>query len=455
MNLRRKITQTLLDWKADPNRVPLVIKGLRQVGKTSSVKAFAIENYANAFFLDFRKQPSLHSIFDGDFLMDDFIKSISALPNENRLIKNSSMVPGKTILIFDEIQDCPNARSSLRYFKEDRRFDVICTGSMLGVDGYRVSKKPMRGIPVAGEEIVEMYSMDFEEFLWASGLDDDVISEIKEKADDKEAIPPYLHTRLLSLVRTYAVVGGMPEVVANFIRTHDIGQARKVQKRILNDYRADFGVHMNDAGELFIDETEKARLLQVFDSIPRQLAKDNQKFQFSVLGHGARSRTHSGALSWLEGYGLIQRCFNLKSLERPLEFFAEEDHFKVYVSDVGLLMGMLEDDTAFEIIIDKLGLGKGFIYENLIADAFHKLGKKTYYYSKDSGLEIDFVATIRGEVCLVEAKAKEGRTKSSRTILSEPSYGIRSVLKLTSQNVSESENIFTAPYYLVFHLLSK
>ena len=177
--LKRKITKYLEEWQNNPLKVPLVIKGLRQIGKTYIVKEFAKAKYQNAFILDFRKQLSIHTIFDGDFNIEDIALSISALPNENRVIKDSKMIPYKTLLIFDELQDCPNARSSLKYFKQDGRYDVICTGSLLGIDGYRTSKKVNRGIAVGSEEQIEMYPMDFEEFLWAVGVDDEIVDKLK------------------------------------------------------------------------------------------------------------------------------------------------------------------------------------------------------------------------------------------------------------------------------------
>ena len=200
---------------------------------------------------------------------------------------------------------------------------------------------------------------------------------------------------------------------------------------------------------------EKARLLQVFQSIPKQLAKDNTKFQYSVIGHGARKRSHEAALNWLEGYGLISKCSNLGSLEQPLSFFEEENKFKVFLSDIGLLIAMLDDEVPSMILLDSLGMGKGPIYENLISEAFFKLGKKQYYYSKSSGLEIDFITALGGKTTLVEMKAKGGRTKAAKEVLDNPAYSVNQLLKLTAQNIGETPNILTVPYYLSFYALSK
>ncbi len=453
--LKRKISDYLLMWKNNPKKVPLVIKGLRQIGKTFVVKEFAKANYDNAFILDFRKQTSLSLLFEGDFNIDDIILSISSLSKENNVIKNSKMVPYKTLLIFDEIQDCPNARSSLRYFKEDKRFDVICTGSLLGVEGYLKTKKPSRGIAVGSEEQITMYPMDFEEFLWALNIDDNIILKIKDCVDKKTQIPPLIHEQFLKLIRQYICVGGMPEVVLEFLSTNDMNQMRRVQRRLLDDYKADFGIHLDDNNQLIVNDTERIKLLEVFNSIPKQLAKENKKFQYKVIDKKAIARTHLNALNWLKNYGLIDISYNLSTVQKPYDFFAIQDQFKVYVSDIGLLCGMLDDDIPFRILTNDLSFGKGAIYENLLADALHKDDKKMYYFSKQSGLEIDFVTSISSKSYLVEAKAMSGNTKSSKIVFNDKNSNVDGIIKLTSQNIGYIEPIFTVPYYLSFYLFSK
>ena len=453
--MKRKITDYLNNWKNNDKRVPLVIKGLRQVGKTHIVKEFARNNYENAFILDFRKQISLHSIFEGDFNIDNISLMISSLPSDNQVIKGSKMVPYKTIIIFDELQDCPNARSSLKYFKEDGRYDVICTGSLLGIDGYRIGKKVSRGIAVGSEEQIEMFSMDFEEFMWAKGIDDNLIDLIKQKANEQKEIPQYFHELLLGLVRQYICIGGLPEVVKTFVTSNNYGEARKVQKRLLKDYKTDFGTHLNDDNEIVTDELEKTRIMEVFNSIPKQLSKENKKFQYVVIDKKAKARTHKDAINWLKNYGLIDICYNLSTIEEPYDFMAIKDQFKVYVSDIGLLVAMLEDDVPFKILSNDLGIGKGMIYENLVADSLHKLNKPMYYFSKDSGLEIDFVSTLFNKPYLVEVKAKSGKAKAARSVIDNPNYKVNNLLKLTSQNIGITEDTITAPYYLSFYLLNK
>lgn len=451
----RKITGYLNNWKNNSKKVPLVIKGLRQIGKTYIVKEFAKSNYENAFILDFRKQASIHNIFEGDFDIDNIALSISALPKENHIINNSRMIPYKTVLVFDEIQDCPNARSSLKYFKENGRYDVICTGSLLGIDGYRVSKKPSRGIAVGSEEQIEMFPMDFEEFLWALNIDKNIINNLKFCIDERKEFPTFLHEKFLDLIRKYICVGGMPEVVNKFIETNDLGEVRKIQNRLLKDYKSDFGTYLNDNNEIVTDELERTKIMDVFDSIPKQLAKENKKFQYAVIDKKAKSRTHEHAIKWLKNYGLIDFCYNLSTIEEPFDFFSIKDQFKVYVSDIGLLIAMLDKDVPFKVLSNDLGIGKGMIYENLVAEAFHKLGKPLFYFSKDSGLEIDFVTNIYSETYLVEAKAKSGNTKSAKTVLNNPNYKVSNLLKLTALNISFIDNKLTVPYYAAFYILNK
>lgn len=453
--MERKITQYLKSWKDKRNKLPLVIKGLRQVGKTYVVKEFAVDNYENAFLLDFRKDSSLHALFDNDFNIDSLSILISALPESNQLIKGSKMVPHKTVLVFDELQDCPNARSSLKYFKEDGRFDVICTGSLLGIDGYRITSKPSRGIAVGSEEQIEMYAMDFEEFLWAMNIDTSLIDILKKSIDEKKPVPEYLHHKFLDLINMYICIGGMPEVVNTFVETKDINESRAVQKRLLNNYRSDFGSHLKDDNKLEIDTIEKNRIMDVFDSIPKQLAKENKKFNYSIIDSKARARTHQDAINWLKNYGLIDVCYNLSTIEQPFDFVANKNEFKIYVSDIGLLVAMLEDDIPYKILSNQLKLGKGMIYENLIADALHKLNKPLYYFAKSSGLEIDFITSIFHTSYLVEVKSKDGNTKSAKAVLSSKSYNVDHLLKLSSQNISVNGNTFTAPYYSSFYILSQ
>lgn len=440
---KRKIYNQILKWKNTPSHKPLIISGLRQVGKTTIVEYFAKNNYESVVKLDFRKDSSLHNIFDGDFDIDSIIFNLSLK------YQNTKFIPQKTLLIFDELQDCPNARSSLKYFALDGRFDVICTGSLLGIKNYRITNKPSRGMPVGFEDFLYMKPMDFEEFLWANSINQSIIDNLIESITKNKKINEFIHNKMIDLFNKYICIGGMPEVVDAYIKTNNFNMVRKIQKRILMSFEADFGTHLNDYNEIIVDNNARAKIIATFKSIPNQLAKDNNKFQYSSIVKTAKGREYKSSIEWLEDYGLISRCYNLTLPELPFEYYVTPDVFKIYLNDSGLYIAMLEDDIPDLIINSNLKIAKGAIYENIIADSFSKLDKKLYYYRKDSGLEIDFITKFNKKVALVEVKAKNGHTKSARIILdNKDKYNVDTLIKLSSQNISSTNNIFNYPYYL-------
>ena len=445
---KRKAYDEILNWKKTKNHKPLIIKGLRQIGKTTIANEFGKRNYKSVILLDFRKNVSLHSIFDGDFDVDQITFAITVRKTDAKLI------PYETLFIFDEIQDCPNARSSLKYFYEDGRYDVIATGSLLGIKNYRNTEKSSRGIPVGYEEYLDMKPMDFEEFLWANNINETTVDILNNNLKDLKQIQPFVHNEMLDYFNKYLCIGGMPEVVAKYIETNDFNQVRRIQKRILKDYEADFGTHLNENNEIVVDNYAKTKILETFYSIPRQLAKENQKFQYSTIAKNAKGREYKTSIEWLEDYGLISLCRNLTALELPLDAFANNDVFKIYVNDTGLYIAMLDDDVPAEIFNGKMGNGKGAIYENVIADALNKNNIKLYYYHKDSGLEIDFIQKYNSEISLIEVKAKSGKTKSSAYILSNyDKYHVRQLIKFSANNIGFKENNYTIPYYLVSFMI--
>ena len=444
---KRKIYNQLLNWKNQQSHKPLIIKGLRQIGKTTIVTKFANENYESVIILDFRKDFSLHKIFDGDFDIDEIIFSLSLK------YKTARFIPYKTVLIFDELQDCPNARSSLKYFALDGRYDIICTGSLLGIKNYRITHKQSRGIPVGFEEIIEMKPMDFEEFLWANSINQEIIDNLYKSIRESSKINDFIHEKMLDLFNKYICVGGMPEVVDTYIKTNNFNEVRKVQRRILMSFESDFGTHLDDNYDIVTDDSARAKILATFNSIPNQLAKDNQKFQYSVISKNAKGREYKSSLEWLENYGLISRCYNLTLPEIPFEFFKVEETFKIYLNDSGLYLAMLEDNIPDLIINSKLKIAKGAIYENVVAETFSKLGRKLFYYRKNSGLEIDFITEYNSKAVLVEVKARSGQAKSAKEILeNKEKYNINTLIKLTANNISRSQNVLYYPYYLTSFL---
>ena len=434
--LRRKIQDTLLQWKKTPGHKPLVIKGCRQCGKTFSVRAFAKKNYKHEVYLNFLQDSSYASIFSGSLEVNHLVMMMSAL------LPDAVFEAGTTVIILDEIQDCPDARTALKFFHLDGRFDVICTGSLLGVRGY--GKEP-KSVPVGYETVIDMFPLDFEEFLWANGISEPMISILEECLRKESPVPEALHNRFRQLLLQYVVVGGMPEAVQLFVDTKQVGSVLQLQRDIIRSYEDDM--------IKYADKKDKGRIAECFQSIPKQLSKENKKFQYSVVRKGGTAAKYAGSLQWVEDAGIISRCYNLTLPELPLDGNAIEDIFKVYMKDTGLLISMLEDGTQFDVLQGNLYGYKGAIFENLIADFFAKMGRKLYYYHKDSGLEIDFVIRWRGECVLVEVKAETGNAKSAATILKHPEkYHVNQCIKLGNYNVGRSGKILTLPLYMGFLL---
>ncbi len=435
--LRRKIEQSLINWKNTPDHTPLIIKGCRQCGKTYSVRDFAKKYYEHEVYLNFFKNPDYISIFEGSLEIDNLIVMMSALLGPDAIFE-----AGKTVIILDEIQDCPEARTALKFFREDGRFDVIGTGSLLGVKGY--GKQP-RSIPVGSETIIEMHPLDFEEFLWANGITPQIIDKLKEYLTDEKPVPEALHNKMNQLLLQYTVVGGMPEVVKTFVNTKQMNMVLALQRNIVNSYEDDMVKYASDSDKPLISEC--------FRSIPKQLSKENKKFQYSLVKKGSTSSKFQGSLQWIEEAGIISRCYNLDIPELPLDGNAINDIFKVYMKDTGLFVSMLEDGTQFDILQGNLYGYKGAIFENLIADVFAKMGRKLYYYHKTSGLEIDFVTRYKGGATLIEVKAATGNVKSTKTILAHPEkYHVSGAIKLSSYNVGRNDRILTLPLYMSFLL---
>ena len=440
---KRKIEKTLLEWKEQSNRKPLVIKGCRQCGKTSSVMAFAKEHYQHVVYLDFHEHREYKAFFAGALDIDTLIMLISAG------IKGAKFVAGKTCLVFDEIQDCPSARASLKFFKLDGRFDVICTDSLLGVNGYKtkeeLKEEENASIPVGFEQIVTMYPMDFEEWLWANGLEQQHIEYLRDCLQKETPVIEGMHQRMRELLLRYVVVGGMPEAVKTFLETHNMNNVQDVQRGIVETYKSDM--------LKYALQEDKSRIRECFESIPAQLARENKKFTYSVIRSNARSTQYLGSLQWIEDAGIIIRCYNLNITELPLDGNADKEVFKVYMADIGLLVSMLEEGTAWSIMQGDMLSYKGAIFENLIADILGKMGRKLYYFRKDSGLELDFVMRYQGECCPLECKAKTGNAKSLQTVLKhQEHYHVYHAFKTGDYNIGRNGPLLTLPLYMVFLL---
>lgn len=449
--LRRKIENTLEQWKSTSGHKPLVIMGIRQCGKTFIVQHFAAAHYKTVVYINFIKQPERINAFVGSKDVNVILLNLSAQ------IQGVSFTPGDTCFIFDEIQECPEARTSLKFFKEDGRFDVIATGSLLGVQGYGDEKKKQRrrlvelkepginSVPVGSEDIIEMYPLDFEEFLWANGLSEDVVETLRKCYREEIPVPAGIHVAMKQFLNLYVTIGGLPEPINVFLKTNNMNEVSKAYKSILKEYRDDMVKYAPDKDKPYIREC--------FNSIPKQLAKDNKKFQYNKVKPGGRSDTYLGSLQWLEDAGIICRCYNTDITGLPMEGNAKDNVFKVYTADIGLLVEMLGPGVRADILQGNLGGFKGAIYENLMADTLHKKEQNLYYFQKDSGMELDFLVRINGECVPLEVKAKTAQAKSVKTVLNHPEkYKVKHVIKFGDFNIGRDGQLLTLPNYMQFLL---
>lgn len=440
---KRKIESRLQEWLETPSHKPLVVKGVRQCGKTSSVKDFAQKNFKHIVYLDFREHPEYKKFFAPNLDVDSIVMRITAS------MPDVEIETGETCFIFDEIQDCPKARGALKYFHLDGRYHVIATGSLLGVNGYKTKEEQREedeaSIPVGYEDIVNMYPMDFEEWLWANGIQEAVFRKLEDCLSSLVPVPEVIHLRMIQLLQQYVIVGGMPRAVTAFMDTHNIQEVVSVQNAIIEGYKTDM--------LKYAPQLDKPRIRECFESIPKQLSRENKKFAYAQVRANGRGRDYQGSLQWIEDAGIIRKCYNLEIPELPLDGNAISEQFKVYMADTGLFISMLERETAHDILNGNLLGYKGAIFENLIADIFGKMGRKLYYYRKDSGLEVDFVMRYDGECTLVEVKASSGNVKSTKTILAHPEkYHVSRAIKLGNYNVGTSGQVTTLPLYMAFLL---
>lgn len=444
---KRKILLDIEKWKERNSRKKkaLIIKGLRQVGKTYIVDYFAKENYESIIYINFKSNPEYKTIFNSSLEVDSLKINISAT------IKNSKFIDNDTVIILDEIQECNNARTSLKNFCLDGRYDVICTGSLLGIKGYnrQLSQGPSTGY----EEFLTMKAMDFEEFLWAIGIDETVTNKLKEFYNNKETIDEAINVSMKQYFKEYICVGGMPAVIEEYIYSHDLNAVLKVQRDLVNSYIDDFGKHIDITGKESINNSLLSKINTVFESIPSQLAKENNKFVYKELGSHARKSMYEEAIDWLISFGLVVPCYNLKTLELPLEGNKDKECFKLYFSDTGLFVSQLEDGTQKRILDGSLKIYKGAIYENIVADAFWKADKNLYYFRKSSGLEIDFVTKVNDELSIIEVKARSGRSKSMNEIINNTEkYHVEHAYKLDELNINTIKNKTTLPQYMAYLL---
>ncbi len=426
--LKRQIDEKLLEWKNRPSKMCLLLAGARQVGKTYSVMHFARKNYDHAIELNFEKNPVYQGIFEGSLDVDEILARISLV------YPGARFVPGRTLIFLDEVQSCPRARTALKFLTQDGRFDVIASGSLLGI-----RYKEESSLPVGYVDHLEMHSLDFKEFLWAHGYDNPAIEALAAHVTKDEPVPKSIHQTMMNLLRKYIIVGGMPKAVQTFVDTHSFAEVLRVQKGIVKDYQADIAKYAEGA--------EKAKARACFDSIPRQLARSYKKFSYAVVEPKAGARKYGGSLQWLYDAGIVNFCHNLETIGLPLEGNAIDNNFKVYMRDTGLLVSMLEEGSQADIFNGNLGIYKGAIYENIVADMFAKQGRKLYFYGEGTHFEIDFVIRREGEAVPVEVKSSANRKAKSMTEIIRRGQARRGI-KLSAGNRGADGAIETYPLYL-------
>ena len=435
--LKRKIDDFLLKWKADNDRKPLIVKGCRQIGKTESIRHFAkVAGYDSFIEINFVKDEKYKKIIVDGYTASAIIKNISLLDPSKRFID------GKTLIFFDEITEFPDIATSLKFFKEDGRFDVICSGSMLGVNYKKIESNS-----VGYKTDYEMYSLDFEEFLWAKGYKEDVIEDMllhmKTFTPFNELEMSVYHGIFLD----YVVLGGMPAVVKDYIQKGTFEGSLNTQHQLIADYKEDI--------RKYVQGVDQTRILNVFNSIASQLAKENKKFQISKVEKNARFRDYRGCAEWLVDAGIVNACYCLNDVELPLSGNCDTDKFKLYFCDTGLLVSLLDEESQEDLRANKnLGVYKGALYENIVSEALVKTGYKLYYYKKENAtLEEDFFIRSANNLIPVEVKAQGGRSKSLRTLISSDKYSdIAYGFKLSANNIGYSEQIYTFPYFCTFLL---
>lgn len=434
--LKRKIDKYLTDWKNRSDRKPLIIKGARQIGKTRSVEWFASQNYASVIEINFIEQKKYREIFNDGFEVDAILKNISLLNPELKFI------PGNTIFFFDELQACPNCATSLKFFKLDGRFDVICSGSLMGISYNEIESNS-----VGYKEDYEMHSMDFEEFLWAMGYNDEFTADLLSHMLDVRPLSELQMDTLMSLFRDYVIIGGMPEVVSTYVRNKNFSGTLDIQRQLLKDYEEDI--------TKYVEGLDKAKVKAVYNHISTFLAKENKRFQITKIARNARNRDYMGCVEWLADAGVVNVCYCLNQLELPLKGNYDPKMYKIYFKDTGLLIASLDEEAQEDLRANKnLGTYKGAIYENIVGDMLVKQGYRLFYYHSDRpALEMDFFIRDADSLIPVEVKANDGATASLNRLLNDDKYNdVKYGIKLGYRNIGFNGKFYTFPYFLTFLL---
>ena len=435
--LKRKIDNYLLDWKSTSKRKPLVVKGARQVGKTESIRAFGKANYKSVIEINFVLQKKFRAIFDDGYEVDTIVRNISLLEPSWKFI------PHETLLFFDELQKCPDCATSLKSFCEDGSYDVICSGSLMGIYYEEIESNA-----VGFKEDYEMHSMDFEEFLWAKGYRENQVEDLYQHMLTLQPFSKIELDTMTDVFRDYMTLGGMPEVVKMYIDNGHFGGTLKLQRQLLKDYEEDI--------TKYAKETDKAKILAVYSHISTFLAKENKKYQISKIAKGARNREYIGAVEWLKEAGVVNVCYCLNNAELPLKGNYQADFYKLYYHDTGLLIASLDEEAQEDLRANKnFGTYKGAIYENVVGEMLRKSGyEQLYFFKRDNpSLEMDFFVRDSDSLVPVEVKARDGATASLNNLIKWDSYpDVKYGVKFGYKNVGWNGQFYTFPYFLAFLL---
>ncbi len=426
--LKRKIYQELIEWKKTKGKECLLVKGARQVGKSYIIREFG-KTYDSFIEINFYENPEFKTIFEGDLTPSEIYKRISLSFPKVKFIE------GNTLIFLDEIQHCPNARTAIKFLATDDKYDVVSSGSLLGL-----CYKDIVSIPVGYERQIEMNSLDFEEFLWAYGYDASSISSLKSYFDSKERIPDFLHEKFSKILREYLVVGGMPDVVNVFFKTNNFQEVYQKQLSLLTEYEEDI--------KKYAKTVDRQKIKDCYYSIPRQLAKEYTKFQYTTVAPRSSYKKYENALDWLSDAGMIKLVFNVSTPQLPLKAYEKSNEFKIYATDIGLTTALYGIETQTALVNNVLkGPAKGGIYENLIFDILNKKGYTLHYMKKENNIqEIEFLIEQKCAIIPIEVKSKRGETHSLNEFLREwnPPYAY----KLTSTNIGQIDNKITIPHYM-------
>ena len=434
--LKRKIDKFLDEWLISDKKKPLIIKGARQIGKTKTIEEFAKRNNLSLVEINFVLNPEFRDIFDDGYKVDKILENIS--------FKDPSLefIPGKTLIFFDEIQKCINAATSLKSFKIDGRFDVICSGSLMGL-----SYKEIESVSTGYKIDYTMYSMDFEEFLWALGYKEEQIENLYKCMKNLSPLSETQFNVLLDRFHQYMVLGGMPEVVKLFVDQKNYSGTLALQKQIILDYEEDI--------TKYVEGLDKTKILNVFRKIPVFLGQDNKKFRISKVSHGARNREYTGVTDWLIDAGIVNISYCLNDLALPLKGNYDSDNYRMYFMDTGLLVASLDEESSKDLRDNKnFNTYKGAIYENIVGDMLKKSGYNLYFYKNEDGTqEVEFLVRDANNLIPIDVKATDGKVKSIKSFIEDKNIkDINFGIKLAEKNIGFENNIYTFPYFLTFLL---